>query len=142
MKKSIILIIGLWLLTACQEAPTKVTKNVECHEPKTQIEEVHHEKYSAEYEECMRLGSPNECIEAELKIKDKELNMAYKEAKKSIPKKSLKKLKEIQREWIIYRDMRCGFYYDAESGSGGLTDSMLCQLEETIKRTDELKELY
>ena len=142
MKKSIILIIGLWLLTACQDTPVEKSKSVPCQEPATQIKESITKKVLSEYEECMQMGPPNECIMAELEIRDKELNNAYKEAKKSIPAKSLKRLKEIQREWIVYRDMRCGFYYGPESGSGGLTDAMLCELDETIKRTDELKELY
>ena len=142
MKKTISAIFVLLLLSACQETPTKVTKSVECHEPAMQIKESITKKVLSEYEECMQMGPPNECIMAELEIRDKELNNAYKEAKKSIPAKSLKKLKEIQREWIVYRDMRCGFYYGPESGSGGLTDAMLCELEETIKRTSELKELY
>jgi len=122
MKKNIVLILALWLLTACQDTPTK--------------------KILSEYEECMQMGPPNECIMTELKIRDKELNNAYKEAKKSIPANSLKKLKEIQREWIVYRDMKCGFYYDAESGSAGLTDALLCELDMTIERTKELKALY
>jgi len=142
MKRSIVLILSVWLLTACQDTPVETSKSVPCHEPATQIKESITKKVLSEYEECMQMGPPNECIMAELEIRDKELNNAYKEAKKSIPAKSLKKLKEIQREWIVYRDMRCGFYYGPESGSGGLTDAMLCELEETIKRTSELKELY
>jgi len=133
MKKGILLILAIWLLTACLDAQEPVNPI---------IKETITKKVLSEYEECMQMGPPNECIMREIDIRDKELNIAYKKAKKAIPSRSLKELKKIQREWIVYRDMRCGFYYDAESGSGGLTDSMLCQLEETIKRTDELKELY
>jgi uncharacterized protein YecT (DUF1311 family) len=82
------------------------------------------------------------CSERELKRADRALNSAYREAKKSIQKFRQKDLRRVQRAWIAYRDAKCNFLYHKESGSAGLGAASECMLNETLKRTVELKNIY
>jgi uncharacterized protein YecT (DUF1311 family) len=82
------------------------------------------------------------CIKQELNFQDKKLNQAYKKAINKVQPFRKKDLRDIQRMWIKYRDKKCSFYYHKESGSGGLSDMLECKLDETIKRTIELNEVY
>ena len=82
------------------------------------------------------------CIENETKVQDKILNKNYKLAMKNLTAQRKKKLRSIQRLWIKYVDEKCSFFYHKHSGSGGLQDSGECILNETIKRAQELNELY
>jgi uncharacterized protein YecT (DUF1311 family) len=102
--------------------------------------------YSTEYEQCTKNTYSTtdmlKCINKELKIQDKKLNQAYKKAMNKIQPFRKEELKKIQRLWIKYRDKKCNFYYHKESGSSGKIDAMECKLNETIKRTIELNEVY
>ena len=82
------------------------------------------------------------CSEAELKRADEALNNAYKIAQKHIQKFRQKDLVKVQRAWMTYRDAKCAFLYHKESGSAGLGTSSACMLDETLKRTVELKNIY
>ncbi|WP_456381879.1 lysozyme inhibitor LprI family protein [Hydrogenimonas sp.] len=99
--------------------------------------------YSDDYRRCLEkaLGSADAlaCIEAEIAYQDKRLNEAYKEAKSRIQPFRRDTLRDIQRLWLRYRDAKCGFYRHKESGSGGVSDMSQCILDETVKRTVELK---
>ncbi len=98
--------------------------------------------YSLTYTDCMKMSiNPNSCIASEIKVQDKKLNIAYKHAMESILSSRVVTLKKVQRLWIRYRDEKCGFFYHKESGSGGLTDAMQCELHETMIRTKELEAL-
>ncbi len=132
MKKNILLLVGILSFTACYASDSNLTtvKSTESN-------------YSAAYLKCIDGAiNPNKCIEQELKVQDKQLNIAYHKAKKSIQPFRVNALKEMQRAWIKYRDAKCGFFYHKQSGSGGVTDALQCTLDETIHRIKELKELY
>ena len=83
-----------------------------------------------------------QCLDAELKYQDRILNKNYKKTMKSIQEFRKNKLKRTQRAWIQYRDLKCSSYYHKESASGGLADQSTCLIYETIKRADELDNLY
>jgi uncharacterized protein YecT (DUF1311 family) len=102
--------------------------------------------YTGSYDSCMKNAiSTNDflsCIEKEYLHHDKLLNTTYKEVKLKLAPFRVKDLRNMQRKWIAYKDAKCGFYYHKQSGRIGLESSSLCQLNETILRTVELKELY
>jgi len=99
--------------------------------------------YSTTFTACIKkIPNPNECLEQELRLQDKKLNIAYQKAKKSIQAFRVDTLRKVQRAWIHYRDKKCAFFYHKESGSGGISDALQCELDETIRRTKELETLY
>jgi len=123
MKKSIILFLGIVVFSVAQE------KGVS--------------PYSSTFEACLKDNPhPDGCMEDELTYQDKVLNKTYKKAKESIQPFRQESLKDIQRVWIKYRDMKCDFFYHKERGSGGITDALMCKLDMTIERTEELKEIF
>jgi len=123
MKKSIILYLSISIFIIAKEN--------------------HIVEYSSDFQSCIeQSANPNICMEDELKYQDKKLNLAYAKAKKSIQLFRRESLRDIQRAWINYRNKRCSFFYHKESGSGGITDSLACELDMTIQRTKELKEIF
>jgi uncharacterized protein YecT (DUF1311 family) len=78
----------------------------------------------------------------ELALQDKILNENYKKAIRRVDKKRRKKLIRMQRSWIDFRDKKCSFFYDEKSGSGGLLDQEECFIKETIRRSNELAEIF
>ncbi len=101
---------------------------------------------SAQYQTCEKdaIGQYDAliCLNAEIKRQDQRLNTNYKAAMQTLEKSRKQDLKRIQRLWIKYRDAKCAFFYHPHSGSGGLMDEQQCILEETIRRADELEQLF
>jgi len=102
--------------------------------------------YSKTYEKCMR-DAMNEydaltCTEHEITRADKKLNIAYKEAMKRVAPFRRNDLRNVERQWMKYRDTKCNFLYHKESGSAGLGAAAECKLNETIKRSIELQNTY
>ena len=131
------IILILLLGSGCQSSS-------ECHNQPTassSSQNTQTSPYSKAYTECITSSPPNGCIEAELKIQDKKLNRAYQALKHRIQPQRIPQLKAMQRAWIQYRDKKCDFYNYPQRGSGGITDSLQCLLDETIKRTQELNAL-
>lgn len=136
MKKVIgLLLIGLWLIG--------------CYESKdTQINKVEKEKFfSEDFYICDKKNGATTigigaCYEKEFIYQDNKLNIAYKKAKASIQPFRVNQIKEIQRSWIKYRDIKCGFFNHKESGSSGSLDEQDCRVKETITRTKELKNIF
>ena len=101
--------------------------------------------YSKGYELCDYASdeyAATRCIEKETAYQDKLLNKAYKEAMKRVDPIQKKPLRDMQRLWIRYTEAKCGFLYSRVSGTAGLSNASQCKLDETIKRTLELKETY
>ena len=122
----------LILFTACQANEENLTKE---------------QQWSKKYQTCeQHQGASTSgilaCMEEELKRQDHQLNLAYKEARKRLQPFRLNALKAVQRQWIAYRDAKCGFFNHAQSGSGGKIDEQQCLIETTITRTHELEELF
>jgi uncharacterized protein YecT (DUF1311 family) len=73
----------------------------------------------------------------ELKKIDKELNKIYKKTLRTLPIDNRKILKVQQRNWIKERDVKCN-----NNPEGGVYENKIrldCLIQETIKRTTELK---
>ena len=102
-------------------------------------------KLSEKYQSCIEkadgvTADMHDCISAELEFQDKRLNENYSDYLKDLSPERRKKLLEVQRAWIKYRDLKCGFFYDPDGGgtiSGILAGS--CVLDMTAERADELK---
>jgi uncharacterized protein YecT (DUF1311 family) len=80
-----------------------------------------------------------ECAVKETKVQDLKLNKEYKNAMKVLEPKKQAELKDVQRVWVKYRDVQCGFY---EGLTGGTMDSLnasSCFLNMTADRAEEIK---
>src|ERR1700722_18607530 len=51
------------------------------------------------------------CYDIELKIWDDLLNKSFQTLRGELDEEQLKKLREMQQAWIVYRDRTCAFYY-------------------------------
>lgn len=103
-------------------------------------------KYTATYDKCMdRSGGVTsamlDCGYAETKIQDTKLNKAYKNATKTLEPKKQAELKEVQRQWVKYRDAKCGFYYGITGGTIDSLNASSCVLEMTAVRAQELEDI-
>ena len=62
-------------------------------------------------EECIQKDSSTvgmiECINAEFAVQDKLLNENYKKAMSVLNDENKKKLKDIQRKWVAYKEAKC-----------------------------------
>ena len=101
--------------------------------------------YSPNYTQCLQ-HALNEydavaCTEQERKQQDKKLSNTYKKVMNSLTSSRQKDLQRVQRLWIQYTDAKCSFFYHKQSGSAGLGAAAQCKLNETIRRTLELKEI-
>jgi hypothetical protein len=84
-------------------------------------------------------SSMHECIGAEIIIQDKRLNENYSDYLKNLTPERKKKLIDLQRLWIKYRDLKCEFFYDPDGGTFAGILGHSCMLEMTAERADELK---
>ncbi len=102
--------------------------------------------HPSDYERCQQSAFSSAdilgCMENELRRVDGLLNRYYRQAMDRIQPFRHDELRRMQRLWIRYRDARCGFFNNRESGSGGLLDEMQCRIDETARRARELSELY
>lgn len=80
-----------------------------------------------------------ECLDAETKLQDKRLNIAYREAMGQLSPERKKQLQQAQRAWINYRDANCNFYADPEGGSMARLSASDCLMSETASRAKELE---
>ncbi|WP_207458097.1 lysozyme inhibitor LprI family protein [Azospirillum sp. SYSU D00513] len=106
------------------------------------------ESYSVRFSQCMdRSGGVTsemlDCISAEHERQDALLNVAYKAAMKAAeetdPARS-KELRDVQRTWLKYRELKCGF----EAGAGGtiaIVNAASCNLAMTAERAKELEHI-
>ncbi len=102
--------------------------------------------YSKQYHQCMKeprasQGSTHaitNCTSQEIKYQDKQLKHAYKTLKKNFSEEKQKELLIVQELWVKYRDANCNLYDD-----GGMYKMhvLFCILDETERRTRELKDL-
>jgi uncharacterized protein YecT (DUF1311 family) len=81
------------------------------------------------------------CSANELKFQDNLLNKYYKQAMKVLDDKKRKELKQVQRQWIKYRDAKCGFDYGLTGGTMDLVIGDGCMVDMTVQRANELKSI-
>ena len=79
------------------------------------------------------------CIGAEMKVQDAQLNENYKNLVTKISKTRKNELQEAQRAWIKFRELNCNFYGD--DGSIAQVAINSCFLDATMDRAKELKRL-
>jgi uncharacterized protein YecT (DUF1311 family) len=80
-----------------------------------------------------------DCIGAEMKRQDAQLNENYKTLMSKVSKKRKGELQEAQRAWIKFRELNCNFY--ADEGSIAQVAVNDCYLDATTDRAKELKRL-
>jgi uncharacterized protein YecT (DUF1311 family) len=79
-----------------------------------------------------------DCIAAEHKRQDEQLNQNYKRLMASLSAERREALLEAQRAWLRFRDANCRFYYDPDGGSLARIDANACLLKATADRAKEL----
>jgi len=82
------------------------------------------------------------CTDRETEAWDQVLNRNYKKVRRQVPGAAAKKLQEIQRAWITWRNEKCGFGYTLFEG-GTLAGVAVgqCVMKTTAIRAFELGEL-
>ncbi len=103
-------------------------------------------KYSHVFDTCMDksngvTSSMRECHKAELSLQDKRLNQNYRKLMRVLDANKKVEMKKVQRSWIKYRDMRCGFYYGLTGGTMDLLLGDGCMLDMTIEKANELLDI-
>jgi uncharacterized protein YecT (DUF1311 family) len=81
------------------------------------------------------------CIDEETERQDKKLNQAYKLLIADYPDDLKLIIRDVQRAWISYRDLKCGFFRDVDSGTMGTMNTKHCFMVETARRAQELESL-
>lgn len=82
-----------------------------------------------------------DCITAETKRQDAQLNKAYKALMADLSPSRKTQLQEAQRAWIKYRDANCSFYYDPDGGTLSRVNASDCVMSATAERARELESL-
>ncbi|TKB50348.1 DUF1311 domain-containing protein [Ferrimonas sediminicola] len=103
-------------------------------------------RYSGGYDLCAREATRESdligCLEIELDRKTERLLYALEQALARLTPPRQAELEALHRQWIDYRDAKCEFLAHRVSGTGGITDSLKCKVEETLDRALELEEIY
>ena len=101
------------------------------------------EGYSKVYKICMDKAVSTidmiECTDAEYKLQDKRLNIAYSNLKNKQTPERVKQLTALQQLWIKYRNANCEFYYDPNGGSMARILANNCMLTMTRDRAVEFE---
>lgn len=88
------------------------------------LNQCYHDKMRSDYYECYN---------DELQVQEKELNSIYQEIGGLAASEKLQKLKQVQDEWIKFREMNCEFM-----AGNDRTQKASCLLNMTIHRKAEL----
>ena len=84
------------------------------------------------------------CVWRDLLVADRELNETYKSALKIMEtSKAVKRLRESQRAWIVFRDLNCLVMVGTRDSVGDLYPTLwnLCLASMTKDRAKQLKEI-
>jgi uncharacterized protein YecT (DUF1311 family) len=84
-------------------------------------------------------ASMTECMMAEIKRQDAQLNKAYKALMTDLLPSRKTQLQETQRIWMKYRDANCAFYFDPEGGTQARVNANECMMNTTAERARELE---
>ena len=108
---------------------------------KTNLEE--RDESQRRVDECMQKDSSTAgmvgCINAEFAVQDKILNENYKKAMSVLNDENKKKLKDIQRKWVAYKEAKCPFV--PPMGTLYAVTAADCYLQMTKERARELANL-
>ena len=136
LKKFIFAALAASLVFGAQDLAIKA-------KPASSIEETSEEEFDesqARVDECMQKDSSTagmiQCIDAEFAIQDKLLNQNYKKAMSVLNDENKKKLKDIQRKWVAYKEAKCPFV--PPMGTLYAVTAADCYLQMTKERAAEL----
>ncbi|MBV4543880.1 lysozyme inhibitor LprI family protein [Pseudomonas vlassakiae] len=98
---------------------------------------------SPAYSQCMDNASStvamSSCIQAETQLQDQRLNRVYKQLATKLDAGPQKSLRDVQRQWIAYRDANCKFHVQASGGTMAQLEGGMCVLDMTRERAAELE---
>lgn len=98
---------------------------------------------SPAYSQCMDNASStvamSSCIQTETQLQDQRLNRVYKQLSSKLEPASQKSLRNVQRQWITYRDVNCKFHVQASGGTMAQLEGGICVLDMTRERAAELE---
>ncbi|HDS1745753.1 MULTISPECIES: lysozyme inhibitor LprI family protein [Pseudomonas] len=101
------------------------------------------EDNSPSYTQCMDKASStlamSSCIQAETQLQDARLNRVYKQLMGKLEAEPKKSLRDVQRQWIAYRDGNCKFHVQASGGTMAQLEGGMCGLDMTRERAAELE---
>ena len=79
------------------------------------------------------------CYHVEQDIWDELLNENFRVLREGLDDDQKEKLRQMQRDWIAYRNTTCGFYYDKIQGTMANEMTAACLARETARRALLLK---
>ena len=139
LKKFIFAALAASLVFGAQDLAIKA-------KPASSIEETSEEEFDesqVRVNECIQKDSSTagmiQCIDAEFAIQDKLLNQNYKKAISVLNDENKKKLKDIQRKWVAYKEAKCPFV--PPMGTLYAVTAADCYLQMTKERARELANL-
>jgi len=101
------------------------------------------EEHSPTYTQCMDKASStvamSSCIQAETQLQDAQLNRVYKQLMTKLDAAPQKSLRDVQRQWIAYRDANCKFHVQASGGTMAQLEGGMCMMDMTRERAAELE---
>ncbi|MEC7118551.1 MAG: lysozyme inhibitor LprI family protein [Pseudomonadota bacterium] len=80
-----------------------------------------------------------ECFSAEHQRQDLLLNKVYQQVMSGLSTTRKTQLRNVQRQWMAYRDANCQFYADPEGGSLARIEANACMMQMTAERAAELQ---
>ena len=97
-----------------------------------------------ETDDCLREGRvpPRECLQSQLIDERVRMARALKALAGRIEPFRRPALETMQARWRAYLDAKCGFFVHRHAGTGGVLDALQCEVDETRRRTKELRELH
>ncbi|MFV3292489.1 lysozyme inhibitor LprI family protein [Pseudomonas sp. NY11955] len=99
--------------------------------------------YTAAYGQCMDKASStvamSACIKAETQVQDQHLNQVYKQLMGKLEAGQQKRLRDVQRTWIAFRDGNCQFHVQASGGTMAQLAGATCVMAMTRDRAAELE---
>ncbi|MQG93788.1 lysozyme inhibitor LprI family protein [Pseudomonas sp. MN1F] len=98
---------------------------------------------SPAYNQCMDKASSTQamssCIQAETQLQDQRLNRVYKQLMAKLDSAPQQSLRDVQRQWIGYRDANCKFHVQATGGTLAQLEGGMCMLDMNRERAAELE---
>jgi uncharacterized protein YecT (DUF1311 family) len=81
------------------------------------------------------------CADNETAAWDVLLNKAWAGLPAVLGNEEFAALKDVQRQWLAYRDAKCAFFKLRDDNVLGLAVAAHCRLDETARRTRELRDI-
>lgn len=98
---------------------------------------------SAAYNGCMAKAQTTAdmvgCMDVEMALQDKALNMVYQQALAALPIDQRQKLRAAQRIWLDFRQKDCDVFYGKETGTIASVEAGGCMIRHTVSRIGDLR---